>query len=126
MRAELDPKLDGLTEAIIGAAFAVCRGLGHGFLEAVYKNSLCLELAAAGLSVTKERSFPVMYRGEQVGRYLADMVVNDCVIVELKAVEALSNAHGAQVLNYLKASGLPVGILLNYGKPRVEVRRIIR
>lgn len=126
MRTALDPTLDGLTEKIIGGAFAVCHTLGHGFLEAVYKNSLCLELAAAGLGVTKEKCFPVSYRGEQVGRYVADLVVNDLIVVELKVVEALSAAHAAQVLNYLKASGLPVGLLFNFGKPRVEVRRIIR
>jgi GxxExxY protein len=126
MKAELDPTHEGLTEKIIGGAFAVCRGLGHGFLEAVYRNSLCLELTAAGLSVIKEKCFPVIYRGEQVGRYVADIVVNDSIVIELKVVEALSAAHAAQVLNYLKASGLPVGLLLNFGKPRVEVRRILR
>jgi GxxExxY protein len=125
MRTALDSTLEGLTEKIIGGAFAVCHTLGHGFLEVVYKNSLWLELTAGGLSVAKEKCFPVHYRGEQVGRYVADMVVNDTVIVELKVVEALSTAHAAQVLNYLKASGLPVGLLFNFGKPRVEVRRVI-
>ncbi|HIJ63205.1 MAG TPA: GxxExxY protein [Rhodospirillaceae bacterium] len=125
MRAAIDPSLDRLTEKIIGGAFVVCHALGHGFLEAVYKNSLCLELAAGGMSATKEKCFPVFYRGEQVGRYVADIVVNDIVIVELKVVEALCAAHAAQVINYLRASGLPVGLLFNFGKPRVEVRRVI-
>lgn len=104
----------------------MARALGHGFLEVVYKNSLSLELAAGGLNVTKEKCFPVHYRGERVGRYVADIVVNEAVIVELKVVEALTAAHAAQVLNYLKASGLPVGLLFNFGKPRIEVRRIIK
>ncbi len=126
MRADIDPGVDTLTEKIIGCAFTVSRGLGHGFLEMVYRNALWLELTANGLDVTKERAFPVLYRGEKVGMYVADLVVDDTVIVELKAIDALAGAHRAQVLNYLKASRLPVGLLLNFGKPRVEVKRIIR
>lgn len=125
MRAEIDPGLDAVTEKIIGCAFNVSRGLGHGFLEIVYRNALALELAACGLAVAKEKSFPVLYRGQRVGTYVADIVVNDTVVVELKAVDVLSAAHAAQVLNYLKASRLPVGLLLNFGKPRVEIKRII-
>src|SRR4051812_40336467 len=111
MRADIDPRLDGLTEQIIGAAFAVSNGLGHGFLEIVYKNAL--ELEARGLFVRKEQSFPVYYREVQVGYYVADLVVEGLVIVELKALEGLVQSHAAQVLNYLKASRLPVGLLLN-------------
>jgi GxxExxY protein len=125
MRVSIDPALEAITEKIIGCAFAVSRNLGHGFLEAVYKNALDLELTACGLSVAKERPFSVRYRGQPVGTYVADLVVDDAVIVELKAVSAISPAHGAQVLNYLKASGLPVGLLLNFGAPRVEVRRVL-
>ena len=125
MRAEIDPNLDALTEKIIGSAFAVARALGHGFLETVYKNALSLELTAGGLIVIKEKPFPVHYRGQKVAMYVADIVVNDIVIVELKVVEALSAAHAAQVLNYLKASRLPIGLLFNFGKPRVEVKRVI-
>jgi GxxExxY protein len=125
MRADIDPGLNGLTERIIGAAFTVSRGLGHGFLEIVYKNALRLKLLAVELEVAKEKPFPVHYRGEQVGMYVADIVVNDKIIVELKVADALSAAHSAQVLNYLKVSRAPVGLLLNFGKPRVEVKRII-
>ena len=125
MRASIDSGLDGLTEKIIGGAFAVSNGLGHGFLEAVYKNALIIELEARDLSVRKERSFPVRYRDKQVGFYLADLVVDNRVIIELKAVDGLSQNHTAQVLNYLKASGLPIGILLNFGKPRLEMKRIL-
>jgi GxxExxY protein len=125
MRAEIAPSLDALTEKIIGSAFAVSHTLGHGFLEMVYKNALGLELIASGLVVAKEKPFPVHYRGQHVGMYVADIVVNDTVIVELKVVDALSAAHSAQVLNYLKASRSPVGLLFNFGKPRVEVKRVI-
>jgi len=125
MRADLDPRLETLTERIIGGAFAVSTALGHGFLEAVYQNALMEELTASGLAVAKERSFPVHYRGKQVGIYAADLVVEDAVILELKAVETLVQAHAAQLLNYLKASRLPVGLLLNFGKPKLEMRRVI-
>jgi GxxExxY protein len=103
----------------------VSNSLGHGFLEAVYKNALIIELEARDLSVRKEQSFPVRYRDKQVGFYLADLVVENRVIIELKAVDGLSQNHTAQVLNYLKASGLPIGILLNFGKPRLEMKRIL-
>ena len=122
MRIPLDPALESITERVIGAAFEVSRALGHGFLEAVYRNALVEELAATGLSVVKERAFPVHYRGKQIGVYLADIVVENTVIAELKAVQMLIPAHSAQVLHYLRASRLPVGLLLNFGKPRLEIR----
>jgi GxxExxY protein len=125
MRASIDPDLDALTEKIIGAAFTVSRALGHGFLEAVYKNALGFELVSQGLTVVKEKAFPVYYRGQHVGIYVADIVVNDLIIVEMKVVERLCPEHRAQVLNYLKASSLPVGLLLNFGKPSVEMKRVI-
>ena len=122
----IDPKLEALTEKVLGAAFAVSNTLGHGFLEAVYQNALCEELAEQGVLVQKERTFPVHYKGKNVGVYIADIVVEDRIIVELKAVETLAPAHAAQVLNYLKASGLPVGLLLNFGKPRIQVKRLLQ
>src|ERR687883_471512 len=103
MRAPLDRQLDKLTEMVIGAAFAVSKALGHGFSEAVYKNALVEELAANGLSVAKERAFPIHYRNKQIGLYIADIVVENLVVAELKAVQALVPAHAAQVLNYLRA-----------------------
>lgn len=125
MRVETDPRLDSLTEAVIGAAFTVSNALGHGFLEAVYKNALAEELAFIGHRAIKERPFPVHYRGAQVGLYVADIVVNDILVVELKVVDALAQAHRAQLLNYLRASGLPVGLLMNFGRPRLDVKRVI-
>jgi GxxExxY protein len=125
MKQEPGPEIDLLTRSIIGSAFTVGHTLGHGFLEAVYKNALAIELTARGLAVVKEKPFPVLYQDQKVGVYVADLVVDDRVIVELKVVEALGAVHSSQVLNYLKASGLPVGLLFNYGKPRVEVKRVI-
>lgn len=125
MRANLPPELDTLTEKILGAAFTVSSALGHGFLEAVYKNAFLEELLACNCLVAMEKSFPVYYRGKLVGRYIADLVVEDKVIVEVKAVEVLARAHHAQVLNYLKASGLPVGLLLNFSKPSLEMKRVL-
>lgn len=125
MKVEIAPHLAELNERIIGAGFAVSRQLGHGFLEAVYKRALLVELAACGLAAEQERRFDIRYRDQPVGQYIADLVVEGAVIVELKAVEALTHAHAGQVLNYLKASGLPVGLLLNFGKPRLEVRRVM-
>ena len=121
----IDGEDDPLTRMVIGAAFTVSRALGHGFLEAVYKKALRVELVAAGLTVTTEKAFPVFYRGEAVGTYIADLVVADSLIVELKTVESLGSAHSAQLLNYLKASGISAGLLVNFGKPRVEVKRIV-
>jgi len=126
MRASLNPELDDLTERVIGAAFAVSNGLGHGFLEAVYRNALVEELRHADLTVQTEKTFSVYYRDKRVGVYIADIVVADRVIVELKAVAALAEAHAAQLLNYLKASHLPVGLLMNFGAPRLQWRRVIR
>ena len=125
MKANLDPAPEALTEKIIGAAFAVSNVLGHGFLESVYKNALVEELSSKGAVVAKERPFAIHYNGKQVGLYVADVVVGDRVVVELKAVSALAQPHSAQLLNYLKAARLGVGLLLNFGVPRIEVKRII-
>jgi GxxExxY protein len=125
MGVDLDGSLQNLTKGIIGAAFTVANTLGHGFLENVYKNALCEELRFQDFSVHLEKTFPVHYRDKQIGTYVADIVVDDRVIVELKAIECLVAAHRAQVLNYLRASGLPVGLLMNFGTPRLEVRRVI-
>ncbi|CAA7624303.1 GxxExxY protein [Magnetospirillum sp. UT-4] len=125
MKIDLDASLDRLTEKIIGSAFAVANTLGHGFLEVVYKHALIEELSASGLEARKEVPFPVLYRGTQVGLYVADVVVEGTVIVELKAIEKLTQSNRAQLLNYLKASGLPVGLLLNFGTPHIEVKRVV-
>ena len=116
---------EALTEAIIGAALAVANGLGHGFLEAVYQKALIHELHLRGLAVRAPVSFRVRYKGQDVGCYYADLIVDRSVIVELKALRALTPAHVGQLVNYLKASALPVGLLFNFGSPRLEWRRIV-
>jgi GxxExxY protein len=123
-RVNLDPTLEALTERIIGAGFAVSNTLGHGFLEAVYRNALATELEFAGLKVELEKTFPVNNRDRRVGVYLADVVVDGQVIVELKVAASLAGAHRAQLLNYLKASRLPVGLLLTFGLPRLQWSRV--
>lgn len=116
--------LSSITGRIIAAGFVVSNNLGHGFLEVIYKRALALELHAAGFAVAVERPFEINYRDTIIGRYVADLVVENQVLVELKTVEMLAGGHIAQVMNYLRVSGLPLGLLLNFGQPRMQVRRI--
>lgn len=118
-------RLDELTEKIIGAAHEVSNFLGPGFLEKVYENALLNELREKNVEVVPQHQFQVFYKGVLVGDYQADLVVEHLVIVELKAVKNLDDVHAAQCLNYLKASGLNVCLLLNFGRPRLDVRRIV-
>ena len=113
-----------LTEKIIGAAFEVSNTLGHGFLESVYRRALLFELELLGVPAKEEVNFSVRYKGREIGRYLADLVVDERVIVEMKAVEGLTPAHVGQLLNYLHASNLRLGLLFNFGKPKLEFRRV--
>ena len=115
-----------LTEAIIGCAYRVYNRMGSGFLESVYEKSLLIERCKAGLRVESQRPIEVRYEGEVVGEFVADVLVKDKVIVELKAVRQLSPIHEAQLVNYLVATGKPVGLLLNFGETRVDVRRKVR
>ena len=111
-----------LTEKVIGAFYKVYNALGYGFSEKVYENALALELRQLGLLVEQQKQILVYYAGQVVGEYLADLVVNGVVIVELKAVRQLAEEHEAQLLNYLKATPIEVGLLLNFG-PKAEYRR---
>ena len=111
-----------LTEHVIGTFFAVYNELGYGFLESVYENALCIALGEAGLQVSRQVPFVVEFRGQVVGEYRADLVVANRIILEIKAITALGNAQEAQLLNYLKASKLEVGLLLNFG-PKAEFKR---
>ena len=124
MIADVD-KLNEVTKRIIGCAYAVSNGLGAGFLEKVYENALAHELRKAGLRVEQQRPLRVQYDGVVVGEYTADLLVEDCILVELKAVKALDDIHLAQCLNYLKATGLSLCLLINFGKPKVDVRRVV-
>jgi GxxExxY protein len=114
-----------LSETIIGSAFAVSNALGVGFLEKVYENDLAHELRKAGLIVGQQHPITIHYDGVVVGAYTADMLIEKTVLVELKAVIELNSVHRAQCINYLKGSGLRLCLLLNFGTPRLEVRRVV-
>ena len=113
-----------LTEQIIGVFYEVYNELGFGFLESVYRRSLQLALSSKNLKVSAEVGVPVYFRGMNVGDFRADLVVNDCILLELKTAEAIILAHEAQVLNYLRATALEVGLILNFG-PKAQVRRLL-
>ena len=113
-----------LSGRIIGCAFRVQNMLGAGFLEKVYENALAYEIRAAGLAVALQKGITVYYDGIVVGEDVADLVVEDAVAVELKASKALDPAHTAQCINYLKATGLQLCLLLNFARPRLEIHRI--
>lgn len=114
-----------LTENIIGAAFEVYKNLGYGFLEKVYKNALLLEFKLRGIEAKDEFSIKVHYKGEKVGDYACDIFVAGKVIVELKADKEYNSKHEAQLLNYLKATGIKVGLLLNFGEKKCSVKRLV-
>jgi GxxExxY protein len=114
-----------LTEKILGAAFKVQNALGAGFLEKVYENALSFELRKCGLAVESQKSLPVRYEGTVVGDYIADLVVSAKVVVECKAVSNLDSVHEAQLMNYLKASGLRVGLLINFARSKLQYRRLV-
>jgi len=114
-----------ITGEILSAAFEVQNVLGPGFLEKVYENDLVKELRLRGLSVKQQKEVSVEYKGEEVGTYFADLLVEKKVIIEVKALDSLSAVHEAQVINYLKASGLQVGLLLNFASPRLHYKRLV-
>jgi len=116
---------DSLTERVLGAVFEVSGTLGAGFLEKVYERALLRELGLRGIRATAQASFPVIYKSYYVGEYFADLLVEDVLVVELKCVERLANEHTAQCLNYLRASGRTLCLLVNFQKPKVEWKRIV-
>lgn len=116
---------DEITEKIIGCSYTVANELGHGFLEKVYENALAHEVRKAGLAVGQQYPIPVIYDGVVVGDYTADLLVANEVLVELKAIKNIDDIHVAQCLNYLKATGCIICLLINFGNPRVEIKRII-
>ena len=115
-----------ITEAIIGCAFKVYNRMGYGFLESVYEKCLAIELERAGLQVSTQTPITVYYEGIDVGHFVADLLVQDTVIVELKSVRAINTAHEVQLVNYLTATGKPVGLLLNFAERKAEGVRKIR
>jgi GxxExxY protein len=118
-------EINQITEIIIGCAFTVSNVLGAGFLEKVYENALAHEIRKKGLEVLQQHLVKVMYDDVVVGDYMPDLLVAGQVLVELKAVKALDEIHRAQCLNYLRATGLRVCLLINFGKPKIEVKRIV-
>jgi GxxExxY protein len=118
-------ELNEVTERVIGSAYTVSNSMGCGFLEKVYENALLHELRKAGLKAEQQKRLAVRYDGILVGEYVADLIVEDTVLVEIKAAENLDKAHMAQCLNYLKATGLGLCLLINFGRPRVQIQRVI-
>src|ERR1022692_2132905 len=117
--------LDSLTVRVRGAIFEVSHTLGAGFLEKVYPRALLRELGLRAIPATAKASFPVVYKGHCVGEFFADILLEDALVLELKWVERLASEHTAQCLNYLRASGRTVCLLVNFKKPKVEWKRVV-
>ncbi|MEN6336710.1 MAG: GxxExxY protein [Phycisphaerales bacterium] len=117
-------EMSELTERVIRCAFAVSNTLGCGFLEKVYENALAHELRKAGIRAEQQHGITVYYDGVAVGEYAADLLVEGVLLVELKAVKDLDDIHLAQCLNYLRATRLRLCLLMNFAKPKLEVRRV--
>ncbi len=119
-------KHEEITGIVIGCAFDVMNELGAGFLESVYEKALLVAIRHKGLSATSQHAVKVMFRGECVGGFYADILVEEKVILELKAVKAIAPEHQAQIINYLNATGIEVGHLINFGNPKLEYKRFTR
>ena len=117
--------INDITYSINGAVFEVNRVLGPGFLEKVYENALLVELKERGLKAESQVSIYVSYKNNVVGEFFADILVEDKVIIELKTAESISKIHEAQILNYLKATGLKVGLLVNFFHAKVDIKRMV-
>jgi GxxExxY protein len=118
-------EFEDLTERIIGAAIEVHRRLGPGFLESIYEKALLIELRKRGVSVVSQLEISVLYEGAEVGLHRLDLVVEDAVVVELKAIKNLEDVHFAIVRSYLRAAGKKHALLLNFAKPTLEIKRVI-
>lgn len=118
-------ELNALTEKIIGCVFTVSNKLGAGFLEKVYENALAYELRKQGLTVAQQESIKVLYENVVVGTYAADLIVANKVLLELKTVDRIDDTHVSQCLNYLKATRMKVCLLINFGTPKAEIRRLL-
>ena len=119
-----EQELNKITERIIGCAYKVSNSLGIGFVEKVYENALGHEVRKEDLKVVQQHPIRVVYDAVVVGEFFADLLVEDLVLVELKAVSALTNDHMAQSFNYLRATGLPACLLINFGQPKIQLRRL--
>ncbi len=115
-----------LTEKVIGCAYRVYNKMGFGFLESVYEKCMLIELRNAGLNAESQKPITVYYENEIVGEFVADIIVNDIIILELKSIRRIINTHEVQLVNYLVATGKPVGLILNFGESKVEIKRKIK
>jgi len=115
-----------LSRKIIGCSFEVINELGAGFLESVYEKALYFALTESGLAVERQKPIEVRFRSQIVGDFYADLLVEEKILVELKAVKAIAPEHQAQTINYLNATGISVGLLINFGNPRLEYKRFTR
>jgi GxxExxY protein len=118
-------EINEITEKVIGCIFKVSNSLGSGFVEKVYRNATFIEIGKSGLKVQQQFPIAVKYDSIVVGDFLADLLVESLVLVELKAVKLLDEVHMAQCLNYLRATGLPICLLVNFYRPKVEIRRLV-
>jgi GxxExxY protein len=123
--SERDLAHNELTRAIIGAAMEVHSTLGPGFLESVYEEAMAIEFNIQKTPYERQKAIPVMYKGEKAKDFFCDFLVNGKVLVELKALKAITNVEEAQVLNYLKATGLQVGLLINFGEQSLRYKRLV-
>ncbi len=118
-------EVNEVTEKVIGCIFKVSNTLGGGFVEKVYQSATYIEIGKAGLHVQQQFPIAIKYDGVVIGDFFADLLVENLVLVELKAVKLLEDVHTAQCLNYLRATGLPVCLLVNFYRPKVEIRRLV-
>lgn len=118
-------EFDEITEKIIGCAYEVSNTLGSGFPESVYEKALHHQILKTGLISERQYQMKVIYDGVLVGEFFADLSVGDEVLVEIKAVRVFDELHAAQAMNYLKASGMPICLLVNFGRPKIEIRRFV-
>ncbi|MGI9456502.1 MAG: GxxExxY protein [Aeoliella sp.] len=116
---------DEITEMVIGTAYAVSNALGAGFLEKVYENALLHEIRKRGLQAIQQHPLTVSYDGVVVGEFFVDILVESRIVIELKCAKSIDDAHLAQCLNYLKATGKTLGLLINFGTPRVQIKRVV-
>ncbi|HUU41127.1 MAG TPA: GxxExxY protein [Desulfatiglandales bacterium] len=115
-----------ITEKVIGCAYRVYNKMGYGFLESVYEKCMLIELRKANLDAEPQKPITVYYDNQIVGEFVADIIINDVIIIELKSVRHIVQAHEVQLVNYLVATGKPVGLIVNFGENRVEVKRKVK
>ena len=114
-----------LVYAIVGSAIEVLRGIGHGLHEKPYENALVVEFGHRGLALEQQRSFEISYKGVRVGQFIPDLLVGNAVVVDAKVIERITNVERGQMLNYLRITGMKVGVILNFHKPKLEWERIV-